>query len=479
MKVDFSSDVNTSEEDVFVFPASFAQQRLWFFDRLEPGSLQYISPVAIQLTGALDVPALEESLNEIVRRHEALRTTFVMVDGQPVQVIAPSLRWKLPVVFVRSLCDRDRDVQVQNAIAQETQQPFDLSQGPLLRTKLLQLDEEQHVLLLTIHHIISDGWSKGVLVREVAALYEAFSQGRPSPLPELPIQYADYAIWQRQRLQGQVLEAQMSYWKQQLSGNLSVLELPSDRPRPTVQTGQGATQSFGLPTNLSEQLKTLSQRENVTLFMTMLAAFKTLLYRYTRQDDILTGSSIANRNRAEFEGLIGFFVNTLVMRTDLSGNPSFRELLHRVRKVALEAYDHQDLPFEQLVETLQPTRNLSYHPLFQVWFSLNNAPMPALQLSGLSVSLLEVKSNTAQFDLSFDMMETPQGLIGTVEYSTDLFVPATISRMLGHFQTLLEGIVANPNQRLSDLPLLTKSEQHITFMLEKEATFNFDFALTL
>ncbi len=450
--------IQMMEDEVFVFPTSFAQARLWFFDQLEPGSPQYNISVAVRLEGLLNLAVLEQSLNAIVQRHEVLRTTFGTMDGQPVQVIAPHLTLSLPVVDLRGLPNQEQEAEVQRRIAKDAQRPFDLSKSPLLRTTLLQLNEQTHILLLVMHHIISDGWSMGVLVHEVSTLYDAFAKGCPSPLPELPIQYADFAVWQREWLQGEVLETQQSYWKQQLRGNLPVLQLPTERSRPSVQTGQGATQFFRLTPNLSEALKILSQREGVTLFMTLLAGFKTLLYRYTQQHDILVGSSIANRNRAETEQLIGVFVNTLVMRTDLSGTSTFRELLHQVREVALEAYEHQDLPFEQLVE--EPERSLSHHPVFQVWFALNNAPIPDLKLPGLTASLLEVKSDTAKFDLSLDMMETAEGLMGSVEYSTDLFDAATISRMVGHFLTLLEGIVANPQVRLGDLPLLTAAERH-------------------
>jgi amino acid adenylation domain-containing protein len=438
---------------------SFAQARLWFLEQLEPGSSAYNIPAAVRLTGSLDVAALEQSLNEIFQRHEALRTTFAMVSGEPIQVIAPVKALTLPLVDLRQLPEAQQEAQVEHLATESAQQPFDLAMGPLLRATLLKLGEAEHVLLLTMHHIVSDGWSMGVLIRELAALYEAFSSGSPSPLPQLPIQYADFAHWQRQWLQGEVLAAQLSYWQQQLAGAQTVLELPTDRPRPAVQTFRGATQFLTLAEPLSQKLKTLSQRSGVTLFMTLLAAFQTLLYRYTGQEDICIGSPIANRNRSETEELIGFFVNTLVLRTDMSENPSFQELLGRVREVTLGAYAHQDLPFEQLVEALQPERNLSHQPLFQVMFVLQNAPMSALELPDLTLSSLEMESSTAKFDLTLSIEDTEQGLVGSLEYNTDLFDAATISRMLEHFQTLLEGIVANPDQRLSDLPLLTQLER--------------------
>jgi amino acid adenylation domain-containing protein len=367
-------------------------------------------------------------------------------------------------VDLRNLPEPEREAEAQQLATEEARRPFDLAQGPLLRAILLRLDKEEHVLLLTMHHIVSDGWSMGILFRELSALYGAFSVGKPSPLPELPIQYADFAVWQRQWLQGEVLEAQLAYWRKQLDGAPSMLELPTDRPRPAVQTSRGARQSLALSRDLTEALKVLSRQEGVTLFMTLLAAFKTLLYRYAGRDDIIVVSPIANRNRVEIEGLIGFFVNTLVLHTDLSGNPSFRELLGRVREVALGAYAHQDLPFEKLVEELQPERDLSHTPLFQVWFVLQNTPRQALKLPGLTVNPLKALTETAKFDLTLSMVDTEQGLIGALGYNTDLFDAATIERMAGHFQTLLEGIVTDPEQRLSDLPLSTESEQHQQFI---------------
>src|SRR3990172_3676416 len=445
---------------------SFAQQRLWFIDQLAPGSPFYNVSRAISLTGSLHLGALEQSLNEIIRRHEALRTTFEMQDGGPVQVIAEFLTLTLPTVDLRQLPPTQREAEAERLATAAAQQPFDLTRGPTLRATLLQLGETAHVLLLTMHHIVTDGWSMWVFFKELTTLYEAFSKGKPSPLAELPLQYADFALWQRQWLQGEVLEVQLSYWKKQLNGSQPVLQLPIDRPRPTVQTFRGALQSLALPKSLSDALANLSQREGVTLFMTLLAAFQTLLSRYTGQaggsrngEDITVGVPIANRNRAELEGLIGFFANTLAIRTDLSGNPSFRELLGQVREVTLGAYAHQDVPFEKLVEELQLERNLSHTPLFQVSLALQNAPMPSLALEDLTLSPLVVHSGTAKFDLALFMEEGAGGLRGVLEYNTDLFDAATVTLMIGHFQTLLEGIVANPEQRISDLPLLTEAER--------------------
>ena len=441
-------------------PLSFSQQRLWFLNQMEQDSPVYNITKAIRMSGTLNVEALENALNAIIARHEVLRTTFASVDGSPVQAIGGSWLVELPIVDLRQWPDGEREAEVQRLISEQALRPFNLSQDSMLRATLLWLGEEKHLLLLIMHHIaFDDSWSMGVLFREMAALYEAFSARQPSPLPDLPIQYADFAGWQRQCLQGDVLESQLSYWRQQLGDSPLVLELPTDHPRPAVQTYRGARQSLALPKTLSDSLQALSRQEGVTLFITLLAAFNTLLYRYTAQDDIVVGSPIAGRTRVETEGLIGFFINNLVLRTDLSGIPSFRELLGRVRKVALGAYAHQDIPFEKLVEELQPTRDLSRNPLFQVMFALQNTPRFDLKLPGLTLSSFEVDNGTARFDLTLYLAETDGGLTGAVRYSTDLFDAATITRMLGHFSTLLAGIVANPDQQLSDLPLLTEAER--------------------
>jgi amino acid adenylation domain-containing protein len=455
-------------------PLSFAQQRLWFLDQLVPNNAFYNTPAAVRLTGSLNLAALQETFNEIVRRHEALRTTLATVEGQPVQAIAPTLTLSIPVIDLRQLPKAERDNEARRLTTQEAQRPFDLSKGPLLRVTLLRLDEAEYVLLMILHHIVSDGWSMGVLIREIAALYTAIISEKPSSLAPLPFQYADFAFWQRKWLQEvgtthqSPLQTQLAYWRQQLDG-ISELNLPINRPRPAVQTYQGATQFLQLPKSLSLALEALSQQEGVTLFMTLLAAFQTLLYRYTQQEDIVVGSPIANRNRSEIEGLIGFFVNSLVLRTHLSGNPTFRELLSRVREVALGAYAHQDLPFEKLVEELHPERSLNQNPLFQVVFALQNAPMEALELPGLTLSPLQfVDTGTTRFDLEFHLWEPTQnnglgvdsseGISGFAVYNTDLFDAATITRILGHFQTLLESIVANPEQQIAELPILSAAE---------------------
>ena len=444
-------------KDISSPPLSFAQARLWFLDQFAP-SPAYNIPLALHLKGQLNVSVLQQSLNEILRRHEALRTTFVTHEGQPVQLIAPKQTLALPLVNLQEFPKNEREDLALQLATEQVSQPFDLAEDLLLRAKLLHLDKQEYVLVLTIHHIVFDGWSAGVFIQELAALTCAFGVGKPSPLADLSIQYADFALWQRQWLKGEVLETHLAYWKQQLV-SLPTLQLPTDRPRPAVQTLRGAVQSLKLSKSLTQSLKALSQRLGSSLFMTLIAAFKTLLYRYTGQDDIVVGSAIANRNRAEIEGLIGFFVNTLVLRTDLSGNPSFLELLGRVRDMTLEAYGHQDLPFEKLVEELQPGRDLTRMPLFQVAFVLQNAPMPALEVPGLSLSLLAVHTKTTKFDLTVELVETPEGVYGNFEYNTDLFDAATITRMVGHFQTLLQGIVAHPEQRLADLPLLIPAER--------------------
>ena len=348
---------------------------------------------------------------------------------------------------------------MQRLVVQEARRPFDLARGPLIRASVLQLADDEQVGLLTMHHIVSDGWSAGILIREMAALYQAYSSGRLSPLPELPIQYADFAYWQRGWLQGDVLQTQLDYWKQQLDGSPPLLELPADHPRPAVQTFRGGRQSLPLPKDLGIALSALSRDEAATLFMTLLAAFKVLLHCYTSRDDLVVGTPVANRNRLETEGLIGFFVNALVLRTDLSGNPTFREVVRRVREVCLGAYAHQDLPFERLVEELHLARDLSRNPLFQVMFVLQNASVHALELPGLSLNPVIADGGTTHFDLTLLVADTEQGLVGTAEYNTDLFNADTITRMLTYFQTLLEAIVKDPDQHLSELSLLTHAER--------------------
>ncbi|MCC5635071.1 amino acid adenylation domain-containing protein [Nostoc sp. CHAB 5844] len=433
-------------------PLSFAQQGLWFLDELEGGSSAYNQLFAIKLQDVVQVAILEQALTEIVRRHEILRTTFKTINGQAFQAIAPEANFTLAVETLQW-----QDLQ-PFAVTQSLR-PFNLAEGPLLRVTLVKLAPKEHVLLFVIHHAIADAWSSTIIIQELAAIYEAFSLGKPSPLLELTIQYADFAYWQHQKLQ-QLLPEQLRYWEQKLSDTPPVLQLASDHPRLAVQSFRGSVITLELDQDLTTKLKQLSQQSGVTLFMTLLAAFNTLLYRYTNQDDICVGTTIANRHSRELESLIGYFLNTLVMRTDLSGNPTFRELLQRVRDIAWEAYNHQDLPFDQLVAKLQPKRDLSHTPLFQVMFVLENAPKQEVQLPELTLSFLEIPLASANFDLSLAMRETEQGLLAKFEYNTDLFDADTISRMTGHFQTLLWGIVTNQQQPISELPLLTPTEQH-------------------
>ncbi|HEY4034598.1 MAG TPA: amino acid adenylation domain-containing protein [Ktedonobacteraceae bacterium] len=454
-----SLDNASVEEDVYIFPASFSQESLWFLDQLEPNRAIYNISSCFRLTGLLNSRVLEQVLHALIQRHETLRTSFMVLEGQLVQVISPTKVIPLQVVDLRNLPKVEQESETLRLATAEAQRPFDLTRGPLLRTTVLQLAAEEHMLLLTIHHIVFDEWSMRVLCQEFAALYTAFVHEQPSPLLELPIQYADFVVWQRQWLQDEVLATQISYWREHLSGVPAVLELSTDHPRPAVQTFRGAQHHFVLSQELADALKALSRHKGVTLFMTLLAAFKVLLYRYTGQTDMVVGSPIADRNRSGMEGLIGFFLNMLVLRTDLSESPSFEEVLRRVGEVALGAYAHQDLPFEKLVEQLNPERNMSYHPLFQALFTLRSDPPSAFDLPGLHLQLTEIENETAKFDLSLTLKDTEQGLTGTWEYSTELFELATISRMGGHFQTLLEGILANPKQLISELPLLTADER--------------------
>jgi amino acid adenylation domain-containing protein len=438
-------------------PLSFAQQRLWFLEQLQPGSSVYYIPIAVRLTGKLYIPEFEQALHALIQRHESLRTNFEISKGQPVQVIKSSVSLNIPILDLQNLINVDQTIR--NVMLQAAQMPFDLARDVLLRVVLLRISPDQHILLLTLHHLITDGWSMEVFVRELAILYAAFSTGTTASLPELPIQYADFAVWQRQWLQGKPLATQLGYWKRQLGGDLPVLQLPTDFSRRRMQTFHGDVVPFALSETLSNRLKTLAQSEGCTLFMTLLAAYKLLLYRYTGQTNMVVGSPIANRNWAELEGLIGFFVNTLVLKTDLSGNPTFRELLQRVRQTTWEAYDHQDLPFEKLVEELHPDRDLSYNPLFQVKFRLENAPTDTLQVPGLTLDLLPQVAPAAKLDLSVDMYETVDGIVGSFEYNRDLFLPETIDRMVQHFCTLLESITQAPDHRISNLEIFASAEK--------------------
>nr|MDZ8284339.1 amino acid adenylation domain-containing protein [Nostoc sp. ChiSLP01] len=462
--------------DTEKIPLSFAQERLWFLDQLEPDSAAYNMPAAVRIEGKLQATALERSISEIIRRHQVLRTNFVKQDGQAIQIIHPASDWQITTIDLQALSANQRETEIQHLISAESAKPFNLATDSLIRGTLLALSDNEHVLLLTMHHIVSDGWSIGVFIQELTALYRAFVEGKASvpdatqtPLPELPIQYADFGVWQRQWLQGEELQKQLNYWQKQLAGAPPLLELPTDYPRPAIQTFRGARQSLQLSKTLTEEIKTLSRQEGVTLFVTLFATFTCLLYYYTGQEDIVVGTAVANRNRAEIEKLIGFFVNQLVLRTDLTGNPTFKELLERVREVALEAYARQDLPFETLVRAMKLERNPSRTPLFQIKFVLQNTPMSDLELSELNINLIEVNNETTKFDLLLIMEETKQGLSGSLQYNTDLYESTTITRFLEEFKTLLSHIVAEPNLRLNAIKeILSEADRQRQLVKEQE-----------
>jgi amino acid adenylation domain-containing protein len=440
-------------------PLSFGQQRFWFLDQLEAEKTAYNISLLVEFAGRLDVDVLTRCLTEIAARHESLRTNFSARAGQPEQVIQPKLAVELPVKDISQLPAEAHEAEVLRLAKEQAKQAFNLATDPLWRVVLLRLSHEAHVLVLTIHHIIFDGWSYGVFMAELAALYEAFAQGRPSLLPALSLQYADFAAWQREWLAGDVLEQQLSYWRQQLAGAPQLLNLPTDRPRPAVQTLRGQTIRFTIPAPLTQQLNQLRVKADETLFMLVLAAFKILLWRYSGQTDVVVGSPSANRTRHELEPLIGLFINTLVLRTELSGNLSYRELVSRVREVTLGAVEHQELPFEKLVEALQINRDLSHNPLFQVLFDMQSYTLPVTELAGLTLTPVILGTGAAMFDMTFSIKETEQGLDCLLEYNTDLFETAAIERMIGHFQTLLAAIIAGPNRPIGDLPLLTAAER--------------------
>jgi amino acid adenylation domain-containing protein len=435
-------------------PLSFAQERLWFLEELDPGTTTYVIPVALRLRGTLDRLALERSLREIVRRHEALRTTFAVVEGRPVQRVTGKAE-----DFALSVTEGIGEADLRRLVGAELCRPFDLERGPLLRASLLALGESDHALVLVFHHIVADGWSMGVLARELSALYEAFHHEKPSPLAELSIQYPDLAVWQRQVLEGERLEQAIAHFTKRLEGAPAALELPTDRPRPRRRSGRGAAVAVHVPRDLTQALSRLARREGASLYMALLAAFQGLLSRLCGQEDVVVGVPIANRNRVETEPLVGFFVNTLVVRGELSGDPSFRKLLGRVREEMLEAYAHQDVPFERLVQALEPKRDLSRTPLFQVMFDLQNAPLEAPRLDGLEVEPIEIESDTAKFDWTLTLVEAEDGLRGGLEYATDLFDRKTLERAMRRFERLLCGIVEDPDRPLSQVTLLEEEER--------------------
>jgi amino acid adenylation domain-containing protein len=442
-------------------PLSFAQQRLWFLNELQPGNHYYHVPVAIRLSGPLNLRILEQTLTEVMRRHEVLRTNFPKVNGSPVQRILPASDFQFPVIDLRSYTEEGRQAKVLRIIEEETRRPFDLENGLMLRVVLLRLAEEEQVVFFMMHHIVSDAWSSTILINEVSTLYRAFLNNEPSPLPELPIQYADYAIWQREWLSGQVLEDELEHWRKELVGIAPVLELPADHPRPPVQKFEGASESYQISEQVAQRLKDLSRNEGVTMFMTMLAAFKALLYRYTGQEDLLVGAPISGRNLIETESLIGFFTNTLALRTRVSPQSSFVSLLQQVRDVMFKAYAHQELPFEKLVEELNPERSLSHTPLLQIIFGYYSNRDETLDLPGVKLTPVGFKSRTAKFDLVHNVTENSGRLNGSILYNTDLFEPETIHRMARHYAMLLAAIANNPKQAIAELPLLPPEEEQL------------------
>jgi amino acid adenylation domain-containing protein len=437
---------------------SFSQQRLWFLDQVDPGGAAYFIAQALELRGTLDVLLLERALGALVSRHSSLRTVFVNVEGRPLQVVSEPESWTLPVKDLSGAADKDQ--RLGKLLREEASRGFDLARGPLFRARLYRLAADTHVLLLTMHHIITDGWSINILIRELGEAYGRFSRGEAATLPEIPVQYRDFARWQRSSLQGEALDAQISHWRSRLEGAPQVIDLPADRPRPFVESHRGAIHSFTLPLELTDALRNLSRREGATLFMTLLSGFTLLLSRYSGQRDLLIGTPVANRNRTEFEDVVGFFANTLVLRADLSGELSVRQYLARMGEVCLDAVAHQDLPFDRLVEELQPQRDLSRNPLFQVMFALQNEPLRALELQGLTLSPFEVDAGGAQFDLTLIMQETVEGLRANFNYATDLFDESTIARMGTHLRSLLEAMTDTPERSVWDLPLLMEAERH-------------------
>lgn len=439
---------------------SYGQQRLWFLDQFEPNSSIYNMYRLIQLKGALHVDALESSLNEIVRRHQVLRATFGMSGDEPRQFITPYQPFALPIIDLRHLPEQERAAARDQLALKAAVQPYDLAKGPPFRTLLIQVADDEYALLIAMHHIVSDGWSLGVLSNELSTLYDAYASGKPSPLAELPIQYADYTLRQRARLQAEMLETQLDYWRKQLAGAPPLLELSLDRPRPRIRTNRGAIQQLMLDKALVESLARLGHQEHATLFMVMLAAFQTLLLRYSGQKDVIVGIPIAGRRDVDSEKLIGFFLNTLIIRTDLSGDPTYRELLARVREVALGAYSHQDVPFEQLVAELRPDRNLSWSPIFQVIMQYEALSKERVKFAGIEIGESPLDLGISRFDLALTLSDKPEGVLAKLQYNTDLFEPASITRLLAHFNSLLTGIVQNPDEHISRLPLLTEAERH-------------------
>ena len=471
-------DQQQTTEDVYVLPTSYAQQRLWFLDQFEPNSPFYNIPLAVRFKGQLDLAVLEKCINEIIERHETLRTTFQTIDEDPCQIIHPFVNRKIAIVNISRLPKEDREKEVFRLAQNEARTPFNLQSGPLFRIKIIHVGENDHVVLTNMHHIISDGWSMSVFVQEIVVLYNAFINNNPSPLPDLEIQYGDFAVWQQEYITGEVLDKQLAYWKNKLSGDLPLVELPADFPRPNVQTMVGANEISIVPLELTNAVKELAQREGVTFFMALTAVFQLLLGRYTGLEDICIGSPIANRNRAEIEPLIGLFVNTLVLRTDLSGNPTFQQLLKRIKQTTLDAYDNQDIPFEKLVDVLQPNRDMSHSPLFQVMFILQNNQNQTkveIELPDVSLSSVDQDMGTSTFDLTLMVNEMPDGMELSAEYNTDIFKRETIQRLLGHYIALLKSAVSRPNSPISSLSFL--QQQEINTIVNSWNDFDADYPL--
>ncbi len=453
-------DATAGEEDeVFAFPASFAQQRLWFLDRVDPGTSVYNIPQAFRLEGPLRIELIARALQEIVQRHEALRTTFGSTDGTPLQLVASTRRVDLPAIDLRHLPETERLSEAQRLADQDAREPFSLEKGPLLRATMLVLGAEDHVLLFNVHHIVCDGWSLALLFHEMSELYRAFAADQPSPLPDIPIQYPDYTLWQKEWLKGGELDRQLGYWRDRLGGELPVLELPGDRGRPPLQTFRGGWLKFHISKELTDGVAALARREGISLYMTLLGAFKVLLHRLSGQAEILVGSPIANRDRAEIENAIGFYTNTVVFRTDLEGGPTFKAVLGRIKENALGVYANQDVPLEQVVNAVHPDRGTGHNPLFQVMFGFQKAPEAALALGSVKVTPLVVHSGTSKFDLLLEMQETAAGMQCFLEYSRDLFDEATATRFIEHLRTLIEGVVRFPERSIDELPLLTEAER--------------------
>ena len=445
---------------VFRSPTSFAQERLWFLDQFEPDSSLYNLMVTFRVKGTVSLAALQRSIQALVDRHETLRTVFGTEDGRPVQIVLPALRLDMTVDDLSMMAPAEQDAELSRRAQHEATIPFSLTRGPLIRVRFTKLSERDYGIFMSFHHIIFDGWSVGVFFRELNQLYTAYAQGQTLELPELAIQYADFAAWQKEWLQGEALTQEMTFWKEHLAGAPGLLELPSDRPRPAVMSFRGGREPSKFTAEQTNAIEALARRHNVTPFMLLLAAYEVFLARSTGQYDFVVGTPIAGRTRVELEPLIGFFTNTLVLRAHVEGDPTFAELLLRVRDTALNAFVHQNIPFEKLVEELQPERSLSYNPLFQVMFAYQNTPDQDVRLSDLELSEILTKRISAKFDLTLTCMKDEGKIEGSFEYNADIFDVETVKRMCANFVTLVDGIIAAPEQHISRLPIISAPELH-------------------